>query len=409
MILIARAPLGLNAKGALELVRTQLWMAQTKAIGLIGNDCRFNLAHPISRFFSSTYRCLLGFYKRYCMLATCRKTSNEFIAQKGVIVDRRSTHMCNMTDDSKTSALESRNYSVSDVSMSLIFTVSNGHVGSKFLAKETLWNEVALSKQQRSTVETRHEHFPSNLAVTQLPIHPNYCSIAKLYIRLKWVSGILQSTNMSSKSTFFDSGHLVSLSLFPAFHSYFGSRRQVKFVRLRRNRIDLAWSKAVSSTSKTSNQKLGASRAFRTAGGPCSEKCTWCLCPLDAATMCLPPGKLWSQLTFFQQFLWEIDELECQWQKFLLARAELDLPVDYLDVDWDTEITTKHIASIADFINIGEINRTAAQQYILQNKAVNQHVNSTTQKNISELLTQDKEYRILLGATNCDTYTCSFG
>lgn len=88
---------------------------------------RFNLAHPISRFFSSTYRCLLGFYKRYCMLATCRKTSNEFIAQKGVIVDRRSTHMCNMTDDSKTSALESRNYSVSDVSMSLIFTVSNGH------------------------------------------------------------------------------------------------------------------------------------------------------------------------------------------------------------------------------------------------------------------------------------------
>ena len=50
----------------------------------------------------------------------------------------------------------------------------------------------------------------------------------------------------------------------------------------------------------------------------------------------LPPppplsGDVWHKLTFFQQFLWEVDELECQWSSLVASRPTLK----HTAIDWD--------------------------------------------------------------------------
>ena len=51
------------------------------------------------------------------------------------------------------------------------------------------------------------------------------------------------------------------------------------------------------------------------------------------------------KLTFFQQFLWEIDELECQWKSLVSSRKGLQ----HMAVDWDESITAEDLKHVADF------------------------------------------------------------
>ena len=101
----------------------------------------------------------------------------------------------------------------------------------------------------------------------------------------------------------FGSGHQIILGLLPALVDVLGSH--AKFIRLRRNRFDTAYS-------FTQNH-----------GDPCTDECKFCLCPLDSATRCPPHGHVWHKLNSFERYLWAVDEVECQWQALLNSRPSL--------------------------------------------------------------------------------------
>lgn len=202
----------------------------------------------------------------------------------------------------------------------------------------------------------------------------------------------------------FDSGHLPSLSLAAPLHTFLGQHR-TQFIRLRRKRLDVAWSKTVSASDIGEHATPGAS-----VGGPCSAACVWCLCPLDAATICQPAAKQWHRLTVFQQFLWEVDEVECQWQSLLASRPELQ----YIDIDWEDEVTAQHLRSIATFVELGPLPDPVAARFIRPPPQHNPHINAHVkpggrQKNMTELLQQDQQYRTVLEAKECNAFYCTFG
>ena len=74
---------------------------------------------------------------------------------------------------------------------------------------------------------------------------------------------------------------------------------KAKFVRLRRNKKDVAYS------------------YYTKGGGPCTRRCIFCICPLDSAARLPMTGGLWESLSVYQKYLWFVDELEAQWQATL--------------------------------------------------------------------------------------------
>lgn len=176
-----------------------------------------------------------------------------------------------------------------------------------------------------------HEHFTHNRGVAQLVMHPNWCQIAGHYVReywMPWSTKRLPPRNEADTRLWFDSGHLAALGLAPAFSSMLGSA--VKMVRIRRSRIDLAYSKAVAAAGEGKNN------------GPCSPGCTWCHCPIDAATRCIPPGDAWVRMTPFQRYLWEVDEVECKWTAF---RRQFPT-IKTLEIDWEEQLRPSHIEAL---------------------------------------------------------------
>jgi len=89
--------------------------------------------------------------------------------------------------------------------------------------------------------------------------------------------------DINKDTTWFGSGHQVILGILPALVDVFGDA--AKFVRLRRNRLDVARSFA----------KKG--------GGPCTHRCIYCLCPLDPVVRCPVSGDVWASLNTFQRWV----------------------------------------------------------------------------------------------------------
>ena len=83
-----------------------------------------------------------------------------------------------------------------------------------------------------------------------------------------------QGAPPETNHTWFGSGHQIILGgLFPALAAVLGD--SAGFVRMRRNRLDVAYS------------------FDRKEGGPCTSSCVYCLCPFDASTLLVVPGGLW--------------------------------------------------------------------------------------------------------------------
>lgn len=63
------------------------------------------------------------------------------------------------------------------------FAISNGHAGTKFLGSQQMW-ERHLPKGSAfpTSVRVEFEEFPQNLAVQQIGIHNNHCSVGRLYV-----------------------------------------------------------------------------------------------------------------------------------------------------------------------------------------------------------------------------------
>lgn len=323
-------------------------------------------------------RCMTGYYRSHCMVATCRAPEAAARARLGVIYDRRSQSLCKAAVESRSvvarwsetpaaagqaSAGPGRPLRPTHpqfTNLSFTFVLSTGHAATQYLGRPETWRSVFQDPNgfspETDGVIVSHERFSHSAGVAQLPLNPNHCEIGLRYAEEYWwpwasakilgstsrqhsaASGPLsdlkgnrassqvpgsESTGPREVDSWFDSGHLASLAIVPAFLSFLG-REKVKLVRLRRNRLDLAWSKAHSrSTAPAGTGVEGAGSGSTVAGGPCSSACVWCLCPLDAATLCLPPGSVWGRLSYFQQFLWEADELECQWQSIIASNPKL--------------------------------------------------------------------------------------
>eukprot|EP00041_Stephanoeca_diplocostata_P030419 m.919899 g.919899 ORF g.919899 m.919899 type:complete len:439 (+) comp23754_c0_seq19:102-1418(+) len=281
-----------------------------------------------------------------------------------------------------------------------IFTISNGHAATSYLGKRKTWENFVHPRTLNQSLRITFEGFPYNLAIRQLPMHPNTCAISMFYMNTYWWDGFMKDVMRKSPwvSTWFDTGHLASM-VAGTLASVFGPDR-VSFLRVRRNRLDLAYSKYVS----VSHRGLTDQEDDYTLG-PCSTACEWCLCPLDAATVCLPPGDVWAELTPFQKFLWEIDEVECVWRALQQEHPNIDV----LEIDWDQHLTADAMARIAAFAGMPARSDGNYTRVPLAERN-NQHVNTThrRRKNTTLLHAQDMHYRSLLRPVACTAYTCTF-
>lgn len=117
----------------------------------------------------------------------------------------------------------------------------------------------------------------------------------------------------TERGTWLGAGHQIILGMVPALVRVLGVGRQsalpievqqvtrcfqdkAKFIRLRRNKKDVAYS------------------YYQKGGDPCTGKCIYCICPLDAAARIPVRGEIWEKLSVYQRYLWFVDELEAQWQ-----------------------------------------------------------------------------------------------
>lgn len=290
-----------------------------------------------------------------------------------------------------------------EINGTFVFTISNGHAGTKFLGSRETWKRyLPVGVEFPDTILPEFERFPQNLAVQQIGLHMNYCSLGRLYLKSIWwpkkdVSNVLGAKS-SQIRTWFDSGHLASF-LLGQLVDVLGPHR-LGFVRLRRNRIDLAYSKMVSVRAE-GLQEIEDDFGF----GPCAQSCVWCFCPLDAATVCLPPGSVWSKMTPFMRFLWEVDELECLWRLVLQNAPSLRT----LEVNWSDKISATHLEAIANFLGI-PFATSANRDESTNTSARNTHVTNSHRaaKNMSDLRLQDQAYQQLLRPVRCDEYACTW-
>ena len=201
----------------------------------------------------------------------------------------------------------------------------------------------------------------------------------------------------------------------PAFVDGIG-KAKVSLVRLRRNRVDLAYSKAVSTAKGIAGASDDSGPGDHTVG-PCSVECHWCLCPLDASTHCVPLGRNWAAFTAFQRFLWEIDELECRWMALLKARPGLA----HIAVDWDQRLTAASVERIATFVTKqnssdfafdtdvvdGDSGSQSKHQGVHGNVR-NQHVSDdeVAARNNTQLALEEADYRRAMRIKACSKYHC---
>ena len=86
--------------------------------------------------------------------------------------------------------------------------------------------------------------------------------------------------------------------------------------------------------------------------GPCSPApldCKLCPCPLTMDVALPVAPEKWARLSYFQQYLWMVDEAEAQWQSTLGRSADEDV----LEVEWAsrTSIGADAFRRVAAFIH----------------------------------------------------------
>ena len=264
-----------------------------------------------------------------------------------------------------------------------VFVVSNGHTGTTFLGRMSDWREhLGPGKKLQPGFSVQHETDPDKGRLVRIPWTTNYCSDGMAYVAERKVNKIVHVLRARKQHTWIESGHQNMLGELPGLAQMLG--KQVRFVRMRRNRLDVAYSYA---------QK---------GEGPCSPACIYCLCPLDAIARCPVDGQTWGMLTLFQQYLWFVDELECQWQ----ALVHNEPGIVRTDLNWDKSISGEQLLMVAKFSGMDKaVLRNETKK---ETKRDNDHVKSGSRstKNYTAMAAEAHQYRKLLGLKYCDTYSC---
>ena len=259
-----------------------------------------------------------------------------------------------------------------------VFVVSNGHTGSTFFGQLMSWRRIF--GQVPSDFVIVGESEANKTALATIPFGPDHCQRALEYVADEKLPYMLRALRSRGAHTYFAAGHQIILGLVPALADILGDR--AKFVRLRRSRLDTAYSFTPKSA------------------GPCQVQCKYCPCPLDAYSRCpVPMGREWNMLNTFQQYLWAVDEVECQWQALLRSRPH----ISRIEVNWDSVIEPEVVKRVADFIGMRDVEIKAHET-----KRTNTHVPSraATAKNTTLLEQWANEYQQLLSLPECNRYTC---
>lgn len=319
-------------------------------------------------------RCVSGF-KPGCTSCRCRQRETNWgvVRPWGAMADLRNAPLC-------PNLLGSQNQQQGYTGeKEFVFTVSNGHTGTLFFGRQEIWERNFRKGTLDRGVHIAHEQTPDLEKLRKIVWEKDWCERGLDYVVREQLPYMLKV--MHRKHTWFASGYQVGLGTLPALADYFGA--SARFVRLRRNRIDLA---------------LSFSKKGR---GPCSDRCLKCLCPLDTHVRCLVPGEIWGQLNVFQRYLWVVDEVECQWQALVRSRKTLRT----LELDWDQAILPKHVKRLAEFIGMDKA------EYTGEAKKANQHQNVDDEAaklaRLEQARRDDAEYQKLMGLEGlCNTYHC---
>jgi hypothetical protein len=275
-------------------------------------------------------------------------------------------------------------YLLTDVDeLTFVFVVSNGHTGTTFLGQMSKWREhLGPGKKLPPGFGVSHEVEADKPYLVTVPWNRTYCEDGLKYTAERKVPRIVNLMRARKQHTWIEAGHQTLLGIIPALSQVLGKR--ARFVRMRRNRIDVAYSFA---------QK---------GQGPCSPTCKFCLCPLDPLVRCPVDGLIWRSMSVFQQFLWFVDELECQWQSFLSSSPD---EVVVTELNWDKAITGADLLMVAKFAGMNDV---FLRDPTNQTKRANDHVHdaSRSSKNYTALHEEDRGYQTLLGLTDCTIYTC---
>ena len=271
---------------------------------------------------------------------------------------------------------------------SFVFVVSSGHCGTSFLGHPRLW-EHHYTKHNFTGVLIQHEASPDAKALKRVPWDDQFCAAAALYVKnIKLPDMALRLAGLPNrpggkKKVWFETGHHVSLGIVPALQAALG--RRVKFVRLRRPRLDVAQSFV---------HTIGMK-------GPCDKGCLYCLCPTDAAARCPLAGGTWGELSAFQQFLWLVDEIEAQWKQFLGHTPAATT----LELDWEDQIQLPQLAQLGKFVGINDV-FTIPSTEVMGGQFRNAHDHLEAAINLTWARDQDTQYQEMAGAHSCNKYNC---
>eukprot|EP00051_Salpingoeca_urceolata_P032807 m.17519 g.17519 ORF g.17519 m.17519 type:complete len:398 (-) comp5479_c0_seq1:54-1247(-) len=319
-------------------------------------------------------RCIRGF-RPDCQDCRCELGPTHSSSLLGTqLLDRRSDDFCGSAVTDSSQRYQGNH--------TFVFVVSNGHTGTTYLGQASKWRE-NFGDRALHDFHIAHEQDGDKGLLKSVPWDADFCSKGLAYVLERKLPQMERILNHLDKRVWFGSGHQIILGLLPALADVFGDR--ARFIRLRRNRLDTAWSFA---------QKRG---------GPCTHRCVYCLCPLDPATRCPVRGEAWNSLSVYQKYLWFVDEVECQWQALVGSRPHLKT----LEVEWDKKLTPAHMHTIAEFVGMTDIQHQDAAA--IDNKA-NTHPKATS-RNDTALAEEDKAYRKAMGfdRTGCSTYHCVGG
>eukprot|EP00043_Microstomoeca_roanoka_P013926 m.137022 g.137022 ORF g.137022 m.137022 type:complete len:396 (-) comp15883_c3_seq1:169-1356(-) len=316
-------------------------------------------------------RCIRGF-RPACDTCRCEQGASDLISSPanmlGHLVDRRNQPFCEL--DIEKHARYAGNHT-------FVFVVSNGHTGTTFLGQQMNWRKVFGTIPPGYVIA--HEEEASRDVVRALPFDRGYCQRALDYVINEKLPIMERALATRHAHTYFATGHQIILGLLPALVDVLGNH--VKFVRLRRDRMDTAFSFA------------------QRGGGPCSRTCRYCLCPLDDLTRCPVSAKQWNQLNEFQQYLWAVDEVECQWQALLRSRPG----VEYMELNWTIAITAKDMVRLAEFLQMSHIH-----SHVTKTEGSNPHVSpsAAASKPYDQLAAWTLEYSKMLHLPECNSFTC---
>eukprot|EP00730_Choanoeca_flexa_P009692 TRINITY_DN1289_c0_g1_i1.p1 TRINITY_DN1289_c0_g1~~TRINITY_DN1289_c0_g1_i1.p1 ORF type:complete len:378 (+),score=22.38 TRINITY_DN1289_c0_g1_i1:234-1367(+) len=323
--------------------------------------------------YSFNRRCSLKTFPESCKNCTCTVESEFMSGHKhlGNLRDLRHEPICKYRPEQMPNFENPHNYE-------FIFTVTNGHSGTKFFGSQSSWKDTFA--QLDPSLVVLHEQEPDLQGVMHLTFQPDFCTRALDYVINRKVPHLLRTLERKNGRVLYQSGHTVNSGLLPALLAYLGPH--VKLVRLRRDRIDTAWSWSKKPT------------------GPCN-RCWNCACPFDLNTRCPIDGQHWDQMTRFEQYLWTIDEVECLWQS--IRHQFPDVPVYQLD--WYGKVNVVHMAALAKFLlPSAHFYNFPRPSHQLEPKNV--HLEPGQTRNTTLLQELDMHYRKLTGLADCDRYHC---